>query len=654
MRIITTLFLGAALTAPVAAAGQAQDSIAPTFARIFGDHAVLQRDRPIPVWGHAAPGATVTITLAKAIVEARADVHGEWRATLSTLPAGGPYTLTASAAGRSTSLTDIAVGDVYLCGGQSNMEFPARHSTNAWGGLKDVTNPDLRFVTIAQDSEPAAQDELKTPVAWQTVSADTVGDASAVCYYMTRSLQKSQHVPIGFIASDWGGTTIQSWTSAPALRTIPSYREGVDAVALYGSNPQAAMADENSRQERWWDAHDPNAEAERAFIAPGYDDSAWSTIQPHGLWKEAGIAPLSKFDGVLWFRTSVTLTAAQAGSATELQLGPVATFDTGWVNGFRVGGNSLEWVWRNYPIPAGTLKAGRNEVVLRVLSGPNGGGLTGQPALRGVKLASGELVPLNPIWRYRKGMAATGLATAPAPWDVPTSLSTLYNGMIAPITHYAIKAVAWYQGESNTADAAQYDRLLHLLIADWRHSFGQPDLPFLIAQLSSFGSVAPQPTESAWAVIRDAQASVARTDPHAGVAVTIDVGDRTDVHPTQKTVVGERLARAARAVVYHDPVTPGGPDADGAARRGSDLVIHFRDTNGGLRTYSANVAIGFEACDAQRCRFVPGTVEGDTIVLPGAGQAGTTQVRYAWADAPYVNLYGADELPAVPFQMTVR
>jgi hypothetical protein len=631
----------------------AQTAAAPTFARIFTDHSVLQRDRPIPVWGHAAPGTHVTLSFGGTTTTGTADAKGDWRVALPTRSAGGPYDLSVSAGGATTTLTDIAVGDVYLCSGQSNMEFPARYSTGAWGGLTDVTNRDLRFVTIDRDSAPAARSDLKNPVAWRSVSADTVGEASAVCYYMAASLQKSLGVPIGFIASDWGGTTIQSWTSAAGLRTLPAYRAGVDAVALYAKNPDQAMAQEGRRQERWWDAHDPDAAAQRAWIAPGFDDTAWNTIAPHGLWRDAGIADLAGFEGVVWFRTTVTLTAAQARAATQLELGPVATFDTAWVNGVRVGGNSLEWVWRNYPVPAGTLKAGRNVIVLRVLSGQPGGGLTGQPSLRGIRLASGDLVPLESTWHYRKGMHATGLATTPAPWDVPNSLTTLYNGMIAPIAPYGLKAVAWYQGESNTADAKDYGRLLRLLITDWRRTFAAPDLPFLIAQLSSFGSVAPQPTDSAWAVIRNAEADVARTDPHAGLAVTIDVGDPTNVHPTQKQVVGERLARAARAVVYREPVSPGGPDAIGATRRGDDIVVRFNHVDHGLRTYSSNIAIGFEACDAAQCRFVPGTVEGDTIILPAAARQGPMRVRYAWADSPYVNLYDGAGLPAVPFEIAV-
>ncbi|GGA43271.1 sialate O-acetylesterase [Sphingomonas psychrolutea] len=648
-RIVSLACVAGVLPGAVFAA--APDRLA--VARIFTDHAVIQRDRPIAIWGSAAKGTAVKVTLADRSATAIADHDGHWRVALPALAAGGPYRLVATAGLQTATLDDIAVGDVYLCGGQSNMEFPARLSTGAWGGLKDVDNRDLRFVTIGKDNAPAPRTDLNTPVTWKPVTADTVGEASAVCYYMARSLQVSQHVPVGFIASDWGGTTIQSWTSGPALRAQRAYAGGVAALALYAADPAAGLAADGKRVEAWWDAHDPQAKPQRAWIAPDYDDTGWDTIGPRGSWKDAGLAPLSGLDGVVWFRTTVTLTEAQARSATALQLGPIDTDDSAWINGARVGGGATAWVWRDYLIPAGTLKAGRNTIVVRVLGGGSDGGLTGLPQNRGVRLVSGALVPLDPTWRYRVGMRSRGLSVTPSPWDVPTSLSTLYNGMIAPLGGYGLKLVAWYQGEANMGQAAEYRSLLPLLMADWRKTFGQPDLPFVVAQLSSYGSVATVPSESGWAELRDVQAKVVRADPHAGLAVTIDVGDRADIHPTQKTVVGERLARAARVVAYGARGDAAGPEAVSVERRGPDLVIRFRAVGNGLRTYSADVAIGFEACTARQCRFRAGTVDGDTVVLAGANTAEVTRVRYAWADAPYVNLYGADDLPAVPFERTV-
>jgi sialate O-acetylesterase len=290
-------------------------------------------------------------------------------------------------------------------------------------------------------------------------------------------------------------------------------------------------------------------------------------------------------------------------------------------------------------------------IVMRVLGG---GGPTGAPAGRTIGSSDGQAIPLPAAWKVRRGSALTGLAVPPAPWDMLTSLTTLYNGMIAPLVGYKFKLAAWYQGEANADAAQEYRTLLPMLMRDWRQRFGQPALPFLVVQLTSYGSTATAPGDSTWAELRAAQADTVAHDPHAGLAVTLDVGDRFDIHPTQKTVVGERLARAARAVAYGETTAPGSPTAVSATRAGKDIVIAYRDTGGGLKTYSSDRAIGFEVCAGAACRYADAHVAGDTVVLSGAATAGVTRVRYAWADAPVVNLFGGDGLPAAPCLLDVR
>ena len=647
---IPTALFAASMAAPLAAQAQAQAQ-GPAFAAIFGDHAVLQRGEPLTVWGTAAPGRRVTVNLGGKSAEASAGADGRWRVSLPAMTAGGPHTLAVSDGSGATTLKDIMIGDVYLCGGQSNMAFPVRLSTGAWPDFP--ANPDLRFINIQQSSEPAVQDDLKQPAEWKTVTSKSVGEASAVCYYMARTLQQTLKVPVGFIGSTWGGTTIQGWIGAASLKTLPAYARQLDALADKASNPAKAMADEARRHEQWWDAHDPQAKAQRAWSLPGFDDSAWPSLTPAGSWKEAGIPALADFDGAAWFRTSVTLDEAQAKAANAIQLGPIDTYDSTWVNGVRVGGGSTAWVWRDYAVPAGVFKAGRNVIAIRVLSGGSGGGLTGGPGNRGIKTGDGQLIALPAAWKYQLGMRSKGLSIPPSPWDIPTSLSTLHNAMIAPLAGYKFKLAAWYQGESNAGAAKEYETLLPLLMADWRKTFAQPELPFLVAQLSSFGAVATKPGPSNWAQLREAQARTVRNDRHAGLAVTIDVGDRTDVHPPQKAVVGERLALAARAVAYGEAIAPGGPEAVAVTRAGDDLVVRFKNTAGGLRTYSAGHAIGFETCAGAACQYVLAVVQGDTVTLKGANLPGTTHVRYAWADSPYVNLYSTEDLPAAPFEMAL-
>ncbi len=648
MTVHRSCLLALALTLFPALLPAAADAT-PRFAKIFGDHAVLQRNVPVKVWGWSDPGHAVTVSLASQTVSATADSTGKWTAAFAPLPAGGPYALSAVDGADKATLSDIMIGDVFMCGGQSNMQFPERVSTGAWNDIGASANTNLRFTIVQTDSQPAPLNDLAKPAPWKVVGPDTVGEASAVCYNMAKIIQKDQNVAIGMIDSYWGGTTIQGWISDPSLRTLPKYAPGLDAVAMMARDPAKARAEQSRRDEAWWDAHDPSNKANRAFIAPAFDDSAWPSLTATMSWKDMGIAELKDFDGVVWLRAKVTLTADQAKTANELQLGPIDSYDSTWINGMWVGSSGMSWLWRDYSIPSGVFKAGDNIIVIRALGS---GGLTGQPNFRYIKTSDGQAIPVTATWKYKTDMRAKGLSIPPPPWSIPTSLSTLYNGMIAPLAGYRVKLAAWYQGEANTGEAAEYRTLLPMLMSDWRKTFDDPAMPFFVAQLSAYGAVATTPGKSDWAELREAQRLSVDADPHAGLAVTFDVGDRTDIHPAQKVVMGARLARAARAVAYGESVSPGGPEATTVTRSGNDLIVAFKNTGGALKTYSSATAIAFEACTGDNtCRYVTATPQGDTIVLTGAADAAS--VRYAWADSPYANLYSADDLPAVPFELKV-
>ncbi|MFS0772786.1 sialate O-acetylesterase [Sphingomonas sp. 1P08PE] len=615
-------------------------------ARIFGDHGVLQRDRPIPVWGQAAPRAEVIVTLGGNSVTVRTGADGRWRTTLPPMAASGPYRLIARSGAAIQTLTDILVGDVYLCGGQSNMEFPARRATGAWGGVIPRAIPVMRYAHVERDSQPGPLADFAAPVPWKIVDPQSVGDASAVCFHMAATLQRHLNVPIGFIESFWGGTTIENWIPAPALGTIPSYRAGLGTLALAARDPDAGLQSQSGRDDAWWRTHYPSWQVERVWRNSDFDASAWRTVRP-GVSEDS----VAKEPSVSWYRQTITLTAVQAAAASRIGLGTIDRHDTVWINDRWVGANDADWFWRDYPLRPGVLRAGRNVIVLRVVGRA---GLTGDPAQRAIVLTDGRRVPLSDIWSYHEGGAVPAATPPIAAWQVPDSLSTLYNGMVAPLGNYGVRLVAWYQGEANVGDPVRYRQLLPMLMANWRRQFDQPGLPFMVAQIASFGSPPIHPGDAPRAALRDVQAKVVRADPAAGLAVTFDISDRFDVHSPQKRLVGERLARAARAIVYGEAISAGGPQVRTVSRDGGDLVVAFDGAQGGLFTYGGDVALGFEACVGSDCRYAAGQVEGGMIRLRGAYRPGTDRVRYAWADAPFANLYGADDLPAVPFAAEVR
>jgi sialate O-acetylesterase len=213
----------------------------------------------------------------------------------------------------------------------------------------------------------------------------------------------------------------------------------------------------------------------------------------------------------------------------------------------------------------------------------------------------------------------------------------------------------WYQGESNAAVDTNYERLLGGLMSGWRRRFGA-DLPFLVVQLPNFGAPVAAPTASAWASLREAQRRAVAADAHAGLAVTIDLGDRFELHPPNKQGIGARLARAARHVVYGEAITPSGPRPLGAERAEGRFVVTFGDIDGGLVAYGANQPIGFEVCgvDQASCRFATAAIDGNRVTVTPPDPDAVTRLRYCWGAAPVCTLYDKADLPAGPFEIDVR
>jgi sialate O-acetylesterase len=643
------MFLAAML---ISAPGMA--SAQPRLAEIFTDHAVLQRDKPVRVWGTADAGAAITLSVAGQSQTAQADGQGRWSVTLSPLPAGGPYVLTArDAAGREARIKDVMLGDVFLCGGQSNMSHLVKYATDAAAQLRAPVEPGIRFVTIPRQERALPQERIGMLTQWQVSTPETRGDASAVCYFMARALHQQKKVPVGMIRSSLGGTKVQSWLSPEALQALPPYGERVAALRAHDQSPERGRALWQAHVARWWSTIDPELRG-AGWEAPSHDDSGWRrAVLPGGAEADDGMP--GYFSGTIWYRHVLTLDARQARNATQLNLGAIGGDATLWINGRQVDAREAG---RSDPIalPKGALRAGRNVIALRLLD--HGAFWSTRVCAAGCSIAqaAGDPIALAPEWLFQVASPLYRLPLAPrAPWLAGNGLGTLYNAMIAPIAGYGLKAVAWYQGEADVNDPVDYRRTLPALIADWRRTFADNKLPFVIVQLTAYNRVATKPDRSDWAELREVQRQVALTTPDTAMIVTIDAGDRWDIHPTQKKVIGDRAARAMRGVAYGEAITPGGPRPIGAEREGEDIVVRFGDTDGGLITLSADRAIGFELCDAAgQCRYADARVDGDRVILPGGNRDRPASIRYAWANTPVVNLYGGGEIPAAPFEIAIK
>lgn len=635
----------------------------PLLHAMFQDHAVLQRGQPIRVWGHAAPGQEVRVELAGKRAGGRADAQGRWEAQLPALRAGGPYTLVASAlpagalvAGADAAtqrVDDVLVGDVWLCSGQSNMELPVWRSLDARAEIAGADNDRIRLLTVPKAGAAVPREQFAAPVRWQPVTPDSVCDFSAACYYFARELQETVDVPMGLVSAAWGGSRIQAWTSGEALGATDRYGDQLQVLAQYAGDPVAAAGRWGELWADWWRTRAGVAAGDAPWHADGAPGGDWRAAPSQlGPWEQWGVPELAAFDGMVWYRTSLRLSAEQAAQGAVLSLGAVDETDMTWVNGRGVGSAYAPGDRREYALPAGLLREGDNSVVISVLDTYRAGGLAGPASSHALRLQDGTSVPLDRGWQYRP---EPGSDWPPgAPWQSAAGISTLYNGMIAPIGHYGLRGVLWYQGESNTFEADRYAELLRVLRTDWRKRFGA-ELPLLVVQLAGYGMPKAQPGESGWAALREAQRQVAAEDARTGLAVAIDIGNRYDVHPPNKQEIGRRLARVARHVVHGEASPPSGPVPLSARSDGDGVAVAFGGITDGLVAYGADAPVGFELCGSQAgsCHYASAKIRGNDVILRAPNASTATRVRYGWADSPVVTLFDGAGLPAGPFELPV-
>ena len=567
-----------ALSTLIVAVSPTQSQAEVKLAPIFSDNMVLQRDKPIPVWGTAAPGEKVEVAVdlnmgfgpfgsKMPMLRTKADANGGWHVSFPPMRASSvkgqrvPYRLTVK--GDKTSkldtpvnLENIAIGDVYICSGQSNMEWPLAQTNNVQAEIAAANFPSIRLLTVPKKVAGTPQKEFAAATSWQVCTPQSVPGFSAVGYFFGRELNQKTGIPIGLINSSWGGTIAQAWMSKSTLIKRDDLRD----LTLQTEKTLADNADPlDERMNAFWKAAE--AGARQDWSTPAFDDAAWKTMKLPGAWEANG---LPDFDGVVWFRQTIDIPAKMAGKDLALHLGTIDDRDTTYFNGEVVGEMNAWNQARVYKIPAALVKAGRATIAVRVLDagGAGGFGSTQVPQLELADDANQKIV-FAPEWKYQVSAALKDLPPVPSDGSGnPNQPAVLYNGMIAPLLNFPVRGAIWYQGESNADNPKQYQTLFPDLIRDWRTQWNAKqdgsEFGFYFVQLANYMARTDQPVEAGWAELREAQ-SMALSTPRVGMATIIDIGEGGNIHPGNKQDVGKRLALAALAKEYGQKVEYSGP-----------------------------------------------------------------------------------------------
>ena len=619
---------GACLMAAIAGA---QTQLPP----IFGDHMVLQRELSIPIWGKDTPGQKVIVTLAGKTAHGIADKDRKWKAILPEMKAGGPYEMTVQGSSGVT-LKDVWVGEVWVASGQSNMELPLNNTLDTAKEVPSAAHPLIRW--FVQDRRLSDHPEKEPIGTWKVCSPETAKDFSAAAYYFAKKISNDLKVPVGILGTYWGGTWIESWTPEESFQNNPAIKPILDSwnklspsermsqcglqemkmeikrLRVTSNDPSRNPVTLLSPEGSWFSNAQPGS-----AITFTVENKEGSNSDPVGQLKaeiqtggwgnstcsfkaSGGSIDLSAYD-------TIEFEARGYGKLNAILEQPIVT---DWDN-YGSAPFTLTSDWKSYQIPFSSLK----------------------------QSGWGKPEPFQP-------KAINAFCLNPCVNPMGMRPFALYNGMVSPMIPFGIRGVIWYQGETNVGEAEKYKELLPAMIQGWRKAWGEGDFPFLFAQLPNWHDPNAK-AGNGWPELREAQAS-ALSLPRTEMAVLIDSGDRNDIHPKNKSVVGLRLALAALHEAYGRKGAFSGPILESILLKEGKIHVRFKHLDGGFKVKGKQID-GFEIED-EKGGFIPAQAKivGNEVLVWNDQIANPKGVRYAWAEDPKCDLFNGADLPAAPFR----
>ncbi|MEP7374140.1 MAG: sialate O-acetylesterase [Chitinophagaceae bacterium] len=609
-----------------------------TLPKIFTSNMVLQRDKEIKIWGWADKGETISVNFNGQSVRTKADKTGNWVITLKPMAYGGPYQLKVSGKKNIVDFGNVLIGDVYICSGQSNMEWVMSNTNDAEKEIAESKYSKIRLFTVKKATAYQPQKDIEGE-QWLECGPQTAGDFSAVAYFFGRKLNKDLNIPIGLINSSWGGTNIQTWISWDVMSKKPGY-ENVNYQEL-----EKEMADRKVKQEKFHESLKNDIGIKEKWYDPASTVSGWKKIQMPKIWEATEIGDA---DGIIWFKKEFDLPESAEGKKAVLNLGAIDDADETYLNGKLIGSTNAYNKDRVYAIDASLLKKGKNTIIIKVTDTGGGGGLYGKEEQLYLD-ADGKKILLAGEWFYKTATVTTEFGIKDAgPNSFP---SQLYNAMIAPLIQYPVKGGIWYQGESNTSEAYNYRTLFADMIKDWRNKWGY-EFPFFWVQLANFMKADTTPASSDWAELREAQ-SMTLNLPQTGQAVIIDIGEANDIHPRNKQDVGYRLALSAEKIAYGKDIVYSGPVFESMKKDNGKIVLNFTNTGTGLIAKDKYGYLrGFTIAGAdQKFVWAKAMIDGNKVIVFSEAVTDPVSVRYAWGNNPDdANFYNKEGIPASPFR----
>ena len=632
-----------------------------TLPQLFQSGMVLQRGKPVPIWGKANAGEQVVVSWQKKQYTVTADASGRWRVDLPKMKAGGPYTLEVKGEGvegEKLVFEDVMVGDVWLLSGQSNIDVTIERVYPQYvDEIEHFNLPQVRLFRVQNETNThgVQEDIRRTAINWKPLTKQNAWLFSAVGSFLGKRMWEKNKVAQGIIVNSWGGTPIEAWISADSL--MRDYPMLIKRLAFYQNDQYIrAQAQANNEANRRWSELLDKVDGVQGYPLSTYKDDDWQTIdQNNWMWRGTGS---------VWLRQHIIIDKEHAGKPARLLLGTLFDQDITYLNGKQIGHTGYQYPPRRYDIPEGLLREGDNVIAVRFI---NKYGAAHFIPEKPYLIAFGDdrfsqnpmpqdVIPLSSQWKMHVGAEMPNCPSGDV--SMQNQPTTLYNAVLYPLAPYAINGVVWYQGESNTGNPAPYADYLKKLMGCWRDRW-QEQLPFCIVQLANYdgrqqtGNPRPivtetNPVNSNWARLREAQRLTAKNDARAELAVINDLGETVDIHPLRKKEVAERIGLCFDRLIYNNKVKLS-PEVLSAEVQGDKVLL----------TLDQPVQVGqlsdFEIAGADG-RFVNVDAEVESgkpaVIVLRSTVTSPKKVRYAWKDNPIrANVRSLSGLPMSSFEM---
>jgi sialate O-acetylesterase len=607
----------------------------------FSDHMVFQRDKPIMVYGYAHFEKEVKVILAGEEKTAEIDKLGFFNVEFGPKSIeSGPLKLIVKGS-QTIEINDILIGDVFIVGGQSNMEWPVSQINNSKKELADADYPLIRLFTVPKSINTKSTYDLSA-AGWEKANSESVAEFSAIGFLVARQLHLEKKIPIGVIDNAWGGTNIMGWLPEEAMANMPKYEAMITEFKKLHRND---MNITDAREEWLQGLALADQGLYKGWPLPEMTKNEWKDIKVPGLWEGQGYP---NKDGIFWYALDINFDQLPNDNCT-FSLGQIDDSDMTYLNGIAIGNTENAYnVFRKYLVDKQAIIKGKNHLVVRVTDTGGGGGIYGISDSLYCKCGD-KKISLVGQWKFAEG--TEGYQEFPKTYDTNAYPTNRYNGMVHPLTGLATKGYLYYQGESDASNAIEYADMLKRMIMSYRSNFGDQEMPFVIVQLANFMKLDENPIESDWAELRRSQALATKL-PFTGMVCTIDVGEADDIHPRDKQTVAKRAVSVLKRIAYNEQTLFDGPKLEKLNQTGLGIMLTFDNLGEGLSIKGDINNIN---------GFVVKTTGGKLIKVNAKRQSRTSvlleyngavsHIRYLWANNPgEVQIYNSAGFPAEPFE----